>query len=42
MSGDTLVSVDNVLKRYGPLIAVEQTSFDIKRGEFLAIMGSSG
>jgi spermidine/putrescine transport system ATP-binding protein len=42
MSETPLVAVDNVVKRYGAVAAVERTSFDIKRGEFLAIMGSSG
>lgn len=42
MTANPLVAVDEVVKRYGPVTAVERTSFDIMRGEFLAIMGSSG
>lgn len=42
MTADPLVVVDNVVKRYGPVSAVERTSFDIMQGEFLALMGSSG
>jgi spermidine/putrescine transport system ATP-binding protein len=42
MLPSALVEVDNVIKRFGPVTAVQQTSFDIHRGEFLAIMGSSG
>ncbi len=37
-----LVDFDNVAKRFGTFTAVERTSFQIARGEFLAIMGSSG
>ncbi len=39
---ETLVEFDNVAKRFGGVTAVERTSFQIDRGEFLAIMGSSG
>lgn len=42
MLQSALVEVDKVVKRYGPVMAVQQTSFEIRRGEFLAIMGSSG
>lgn len=37
-----LVEFDNVAKRFGDVTAVQRTSFQIARGEFLAIMGSSG
>ena len=33
---------ENVVKRFGNTVAVEQMSFHIEKGEFLAIMGSSG
>ena len=33
---------ENVVKRFGNAVAVEQMSFHIEKGEFLAIMGSSG
>ena len=42
MQQTALVEIDNIVKRYGDVTAVQSTSFDIKRGEFLAIMGSSG
>ncbi|WP_414474484.1 ABC transporter ATP-binding protein [Microvirga sp. M2] len=42
MSNIPLVAVDNVVKRFGAVAAVERTSFEISSGEFLAIMGSSG
>lgn len=38
----SLVEFDNVAKRFGDFTAVERTSFEIGKGEFLAIMGSSG
>ena len=42
MQQSALVEVDRVVKRFGGVAAVQTTSFDILRGEFLAIMGSSG
>ena len=33
---------DSIIKRFGESVAVEQMSFHIEKGEFLAIMGSSG
>lgn len=37
-----LLEVDCVHKQFGDYTAVTETSFNIERGEFLAIMGSSG
>jgi spermidine/putrescine transport system ATP-binding protein len=37
-----LIEIDSVTKKFGDYTAVTQTSFNIERGEFLAIMGSSG
>lgn len=39
---DAIVKFDNVVKRFGNFTAVEKADFAIGRGEFLAIMGSSG
>ena len=39
---DSLVSFDQVQKHFDNVIAVQEMSFDIKEGEFLAIMGPSG
>ncbi|MDG2406676.1 MAG: ABC transporter ATP-binding protein [Paracoccaceae bacterium] len=39
---DNLVSFDRVQKYFGDVIAVQEMSFEIKEGEFLAIMGPSG
>lgn len=37
-----LIEIDRVTKRFGDYTVVTETSFNIERGEFLAIMGSSG
>ena len=42
MSRDTLVSFEGVVKRFGSFVAVQKLDFEIRKGEFLAIMGSSG
>lgn len=42
MTTDTLVSFEGVEKRFGTFVAVQKMDFEIARGEFLAIMGSSG
>jgi spermidine/putrescine transport system ATP-binding protein len=39
---DAIVRLDGVAKRFGSFTAVERADFEIGRGEFLAIMGSSG
>ena len=42
MQRDTLVSIEGVIKRFGAFTAVQKMNFEIRKGEFLAIMGSSG
>ena len=42
MKHEAFVNFDNVVKRFGDFVAVENVSFEIGKGEFLAIMGSSG
>ncbi len=42
MKNDTLVSFEGVVKRFGEFLAVQRMDFEIGKGEFLAIMGSSG
>lgn len=37
-----LVSFEGVIKRFGNFVAVQKMDFQIAKGEFLAIMGSSG
>ncbi|WP_287810485.1 ABC transporter ATP-binding protein, partial [Pseudomonas sp.] len=40
--GKTLVSLRNLNKHYGDFAAVDNISLDIKDGEFLTFLGSSG
>ncbi|AWC21310.1 Trehalose import ATP-binding protein SugC [Aminobacter sp. MSH1] len=42
MTDKALVVFDGVVKRFGSFVAVEKMNFEIRKGEFLAIMGSSG
>ncbi|MCX7890566.1 MAG: ABC transporter ATP-binding protein [Rhodobacteraceae bacterium] len=42
MSREPLVSFEGVEKRFGDFVAVQKLDFEIRKGEFLAIMGSSG
>ncbi|MBV2143081.1 ABC transporter ATP-binding protein [Falsochrobactrum sp. TDYN1] len=42
MIDEALVVFDGVVKRFGSFVAVEKINFEIRKGEFLAIMGSSG
>jgi spermidine/putrescine transport system ATP-binding protein len=42
MNLDTLVSFEGVVKRFGEFTAMQRMDFETKKGEFLAIMGSSG
>ncbi|MDE0045169.1 MAG: ABC transporter ATP-binding protein [bacterium] len=39
---ESLVVFENVEKRFGDTIAVDRMNLDIRKGEFLVIMGSSG
>ena len=39
---EPLVVFDGVVKRFGDTVAVERMDLEIRKGEFLAIMGSSG
>ena len=39
---EPLVVFENVVKRFGDTVAVERMDLEIHKGEFLAIMGSSG
>jgi spermidine/putrescine ABC transporter ATP-binding subunit len=39
---DSIISISGVTKRFGPVTAVDNISFDIQRGEFFSLLGSSG
>jgi ABC-type Fe3+/spermidine/putrescine transport system ATPase subunit len=38
----TALRLENVTKRYGPVVAVGGISFTVKKGEFLSVLGPSG
>ncbi|MCU9848986.1 ABC transporter ATP-binding protein [Defluviimonas sp. WL0024] len=42
MTQETLVTFGGVIKRFGDFVAVQRLDLEIQKGEFLAIMGSSG
>lgn len=43
MSGnDAYISINNVSKHFGPVVAVDQVSIAISSGEFFSLLGSSG
>jgi spermidine/putrescine ABC transporter ATP-binding subunit len=41
-AADTIISLNNVAKHFGNVRAVDDVSFDIRRGEFFSLLGPSG
>lgn len=39
---EAVIKVENVVKRYGELIAVDHVSFDVSKGEIFAFLGPNG
>jgi spermidine/putrescine ABC transporter ATP-binding subunit len=39
---DSIISLQNVSKHFGPVKAVDAVSFEIRRGEFFSLLGPSG
>lgn len=37
-----LLKVDNLSKRFGPVLAIDQVSFDVKKGEIHCLLGENG
>jgi len=42
MSAETLISVQNLSRYYGPICAVNNISFEVKRGQILGFLGPNG
>jgi ABC-2 type transport system ATP-binding protein len=42
MSSDTVVRVERIRKSYGALVAVDDVSFDVERGEIFGLIGPNG
>ena len=39
---DAIISIQNITKRFGPVVAVDDVSLDIPKNEFFALLGPSG
>ena len=39
---DSIISLQNVSKHFGQVMAVDEMTFDIRRGEFFSLLGPSG
>ena len=37
-----IISIQNITKRFGPVVAVDDVSLDIPKNEFFALLGPSG
>ncbi|HXV25884.1 MAG TPA: ABC transporter ATP-binding protein [Alphaproteobacteria bacterium] len=42
MSASAFITIDHVTKRFGPVLAIDDASFEIGRGEFFSLLGPSG
>jgi len=40
--GDTMISVKNLVKRYGDLVALDHLNLDIREGEIFGLLGPNG
>jgi len=38
----TLITIENITKRYGNVVAVDNVSLEVRQGEFFALLGPSG
>jgi phospholipid/cholesterol/gamma-HCH transport system ATP-binding protein len=41
-TGETIIEVDNLVRRFGDRAVLDELSFNVHRGETLVIMGGSG
>src|ERR1700742_2878157 len=42
MAGKTIIRFENVTKRFGKMVAVDDVSLSVNEGEFFALLGPSG
>ncbi|WP_372911265.1 ABC transporter ATP-binding protein [Salinigranum sp.] len=42
MSGDPILEIESVRKEFGELVAVDDVSFDVERGQILGLIGPNG
>jgi ABC-2 type transport system ATP-binding protein len=42
IAGDKMIKVENLTKRFGRTVAIDNISFDIKRGEIVGFLGPNG
>ncbi len=42
MSGEVILKVENVVKRFGGIIAVNKVTFEVSKGEILGLVGPNG
>ncbi len=42
VTGDTVIGIEHVTKRFGSFVAVDDADFAIRRGEFFSMLGPSG
>ena len=41
-SGEPMIVIDGLAKRFGPFTAVDTISFEVRRGEVLGFIGPNG
>ena len=42
MTNDKVITADNLTKRFGDFVAVDQISFDVHKGEIFGFLGANG
>jgi len=41
-AGQTILKVEKLTKQFGGVVAVNEVSFDVKKGEIFAVIGPNG
>ena len=42
MDNNSIISINNIVKKFGGILALNKVSFDIRRGEILGLLGANG